>query len=593
MLWRIVAMVLIWTGMAQAQERVWVQIEALPTRDEALAQAEAWSAAFADVQGYDAPGGWHVIVLGPYGRAEGRDRLAALRRGNLIPGDSFIVDGSRFRAQFWPPTGVTAPGMAVPGVTVPGVTVPEIAETPLPEPAPVVAAVPAPEPPPAPAEETEAEARASEAGLDAPARKALQEALAWFGHYDAGIDGAFGRGTRAGMAAWQAANGAEPTGILTTRQRDRLLADWQAAIAAFGFAEVTEPEAGIRATLPMGLLAFDGYEPPFVRYRATDGSDLRLFLISQPGDPQALAGLYDMMQSLDVIPPEGERRLRERAFSLSGADAAIAARAEVRLAQGLIKGWLLVWTRADEARAARIAATLERTFEAVGTTALDPGVVPMDAGVQAGLLGGLEPLVPRLSRSGFFVSPDGVVVTTIAAVNACARVTIERDIDATVIAVDPASGIAVLRPNLPVAPVAHAALQTAPDRVGTAIAVAGYPYADNLPAPVMTFGALAALTGLDGEAGIKRLDLAARDGDAGGPVIDGTGAVLGMLLPTPGGALALPPGVAFARTADRIAAAMAAAGITPVTAARTRALPPEDLSAEALAITTIVGCWDE
>jgi S1-C subfamily serine protease len=577
MLWRIVAVVLVWAGLAQAQDRVWVQIEALPTRDEALAQAEAWAAAFADVQGYDAPGGWHVIVLGPHDPATGAARLDDLRRENLIPGDSFIVDGSRFGAAFWPATGVS---------------VPEVTATPLPDPVPEVAAPPLPDPAPAAPEETEREARAGEALLDAPAREALQQALAWYGFYQGGIDGAFGRGTRAAMAAWQEATGAVPTGILTTRQRDTLVANWQADITAFGFAEVLETEAGIRATLPMGLVAFDGYEPPFVRYVATDGSDLRLYLISQPGDPQALAGLYDLMQTLDVIPPAGDRQLRERSFTLTGANATVAARAEVDLAQGLIKGWLLVWSPADADRAGRIAATLDRSFAAVGTTALDPGMVPMEASVQAGLLGGLDLRAPRLSRSGFFVSPDGVVVTTVAAVTACGRVTIERDIDAEVVLADAESGIAVLRPVTPVAPPAVAALQTAPDRVGTGVAVAGYPYEDALPAPVMTFGTVAALTGLDGEAGVKRLDLAARAGDAGGPVVDGTGAVLGMLLPAPAGGAALPPGVAFARTSDRVAALLAQAGVTATTAARSGALPPEDLATGTLAITTIVGCWD-
>jgi hypothetical protein len=31
----------------------------------------------------------------------------------------------------------------------------------------------------------------------------------------------------------------------------------------------------------------------------------------------------------------------------------------------------------------------------------------------------------------------------------------------------------------------------------------------------------------------------------------------------------------------------------PETAARTGALPPEDLAAATLAMTTIVGCWDD
>jgi hypothetical protein len=55
----------------------------------------------------------------------------------------------------------------------------------------------------------------------------------------------------------------------------------------------------------------------------------------------------------------------------------------------------------------------------------------------------------------------------------------------------------------------------------------------------------------------------------------------------------MPAGVAFARASSALAAALAGAGITPSTAVRTGALPPEDLATEAARITTIVGCWNE
>jgi hypothetical protein len=581
-LWRVVAVVMLWAVGAQAQDRVWVQIEALPNRADALAQAEAWAAAFPDVQGYDGAGGWQVIVLGPYDTAEGAARLSNLSRENLIPNDAYIVDGSTFGAQFWP---------VAQGATD-GATVPEVTVQPLPDPGEVPEPVTDPVPPPA-VDETPDQARDSEAALDRPAREDLQRALEWYGHYAGGIDGAFGRGTRAAMADWQTAAGLEPTGILTTLQRDTLVANWQADIAAFGFQQVNESAAGISITLPMGLVTFDHYEPPFVHYTATDGSDLRIILISQPGDQTGLYGLYDLLQTLDVVPPDGPRERRERSFSLAGANDRVASRAEVRLAQGLIKGWMLVWAPADADRAGRIAAVMDQTFEPVGDTALDPGLVPMTDAARTGLLAGLEMRKPRLSRSGFFVTAAGQVLTTTEAVADCRRITIERDTDATVTFRDDVLGIAVLTPATPVAAPAVAALQTTPDRVGSEIAVAGYPYEDTLPAPVLTFGVLTATTGLNGEGNLKRLEVATRAGDAGGPVVDGTGAVLGMLLPASTGTEVLPPGIAFARTAASIATALTTVGIAPVTAARTGALPPEDLATGAARITTIVGCWAE
>ena len=102
-------------------------------------------------------------------------------------------------------------------------------------------------------------------------RKPLQEAIAGYGVYDGAIDGAFGPGTRKSMQAWQEAAGFEATGVLTTKQRGTLLANYQADKAEFGFETITEAEAGIEITLPMGLTA-DGLPVglSFIGYKWND-----------------------------------------------------------------------------------------------------------------------------------------------------------------------------------------------------------------------------------------------------------------------------------------------------------------------------------
>ena len=124
---------------------------------------------------------------------------------------------------------------------------------------------------------------------------------------------------------------------------------------------------------------------------------------------------------------------------------------------------------------------------------------------------------PKFSRSGFFIDATGTVLTTVEAVANCSRVTLDLDKDADVVFADAATGIAMVKPRVALSPLAIAEFQTAAERVGTEIAVSGYSYEDTLPAPVLTFGALEALQGLNGEAGIKRLSLDTRPGDAGGP----------------------------------------------------------------------------
>lgn len=565
----------------------WVQIEAQPDEATARERAAAWSAVFPDVQGYSVGRGWYAIALGPYDPVNADLRLRALKAENLIPADSFLATVPDFGPMFWP---VAGPAPVDGAGTLPA----PVEVTPLDTPEPTTEAA-APEDTPAPAlpDETPEEARASEALLTQTEREDLQRALEWFGFYASSIDGAFGRGTRASMAAWQSAQGQEPTGILTTAQRAQLTAAWQDEIRAFGFETISEPEAGIEVTLPGALVEFDHYEPPFVHYREKDGSGVRFFLISTPGTEATLSGLYSTLQSLEIMPQTGPRELGESSFTLRGESADIVTLAEASAGRGLVKGWMLSFPAADAARMERVVTTIRASFRGTGDKALDPGMVPLSDSTRQGLLAGLEVRHARLSASGFYVDAGGAVLTSAATVAQCGRILLDGVTEATVALSDPATGLAVLKPATPLAPTAHAALSPGLPAQGAAVALAGYSYADRLSAPVLTYGRMAEVGGLDGETGINRLALSALPGDAGGPVLAADGSVFGILLPrVEGGARVLPADVSFAADAARIAAVLTAAGIRPETATGGAALPPAELTRQAVAMTVLVSCFD-
>ena len=582
-LWAMTCGAVVQAQTGTGADQVWLQIEAQPDAAGAADRARAYAAVFPDVAGYQLTSNWYAIVLGPYGVADGAGRLNTLLRENMIPADSYIVDGAGFRAQFWPVEGAAPVAPATDAPTTAPATAPE------------VIALPEPEPEPAPViiEETPQEARRAEAELLPEDRQMLQTALQWYGFYNAAIDGAFGPGTRKSMAEWQTALGYAPTGILTTKQRATLVTNYQAELAEFGFSQVDEVQSGIGITLPLGLVAFDHYEPPFVHFRATNGSDVQIILISQPGDQAALFGLYDVLQSLTVVPVAGERSRGERSFSITGTSATVQSTTYAELKSGLIKGYMLITKPGQPERDARILAAMQSSFASSGDRALDPGMIAMGDAAREGLLSGLQVRKPAFSRSGVFIDAAGTVLTTSDAVASCGRITLARDKDATLRLTDTGLGIAILTPASPLSPPAIASFQMGADRPGSEIAVSGYAYEDRLTAPVLTFGTLEDATGLKGETTVKRLALTALPGDAGGPVLDGTGAVLGMLMTrAKDGAQVLPDDVAFAASASAISARLLRDGIVLVPATAQGVLAPEDLAQIARGMTVLVSCWE-
>jgi peptidoglycan hydrolase-like protein with peptidoglycan-binding domain len=583
---------------ALAQAGYWVQVEAHATLRTAEDFAARYEARVGSVAGFRIAGGWYALALGPYETPEDaeavRQRLIAARE---IRPDAFVTDGTIYGPQFWP-VGATRPAARDPGQPV----------APAPQPEPPVAAAPGPqlqppvasaaEPPRSPApqpepEETLAEARALETRLTRDERAEIQTALQYFGFYNQRIDAAFGPGTRSAIQAWQRANGHEPTGFLTSRQRSQLLGAHAAALARFDFRTVRDETAGIEITLPLGMVAFDRHEAPFAHFRSINDSGIRVLLISQEGTQATLFGLYEIMQTLTVIPTEGPRERRANGFLLTGRNDRARAHAEARLERGQIKGFVLLWEpRADE-DARLVLANMQASFRPI------PGVLPDAAGTTGStvprrdLVSGLEVRRPIRARSGFFVDAVGTVVTAAEAVAGCDRVTIDEAYAAQVRLVDDALGIAVLIPAEPLVPLAFAQFAPAMPGQGSEVRLSGYSFQDTLSRPILTFGRLADLRGLNGEPELQTLSLAAQEGDTGGPLFDSNGAVIGMLLPRPvlPGRI-LPPDVSFALGSEAILQALERAGRRGALSRSNTVMPPELLTRVAGDLTVLVSCWN-
>jgi hypothetical protein len=184
-------------------------------------------------------------------------------------------------------------------------------------------------------------------------------------------------------------------------------------------------------------------------------------------------------------------------------------------------------------------------------------------------------------------------VTSAEAVASCGRVTLGDNVDARVLATDDGLGVALLSPAVSLVPIGFARLQSATPPLQSDVAVAGFPYGDALSQPTLTYGRLTDLRGLAGEEQVRRLALSAEAGDTGGPVFDGTGSVLGVLLPGDmDGQRQLPPDVSFATNAAALATFLSENGVNPAASDAMAQVAPEDIAALAADMTVRVSCWN-
>jgi S1-C subfamily serine protease len=224
---------------------------------------------------------------------------------------------------------------------------------------------------------------------------------------------------------------------------------------------------------------------------------------------------------------------------------------------------------------------------------LEPGEVPADEAQSVDLVSGLQVRRPLRERAGVFVDEAGSVATTVEAIAECGDIAIDGMRGATVVMQDAGSGLALLRPASPLAPRGVATFQTGVPRIDDKIAVAGFPYGGAISVAATTFGRLADIRGPGGEEDLKRLALSAQPGDAGGPVLDMGGAVLGLLLPgdRQEGRM-LPPGVALALESEAVVAALEAEGIAPQRTEARGQNTVEAVARRAGEMTALVSCWE-
>ena len=575
----ILATVLVFIGItpasAQSVKSMWIQVESLETEDQALERILAYKTFLPAIAGFELQNNEFGVVVGPFSELESGYLLTQFSQTGLIPSDSFIATTNQFGRQFYPPSDDPIV-QDLPKATKPDTLVlTDENGTPLVR----------------PSDETVAQARASERLLSKSDKMLLQSALKDAGFYESAVDGLYGRGTRASMTRWQEANNFKATGILTTQQRAVLVENYYAVLTNLGMQRVEDRAAGIAIDMPTTVVSFDGYTAPFAHYTSPSQSDVGVHLISQPGNRTSLYALYDVMQTLSIVPVDGRRKKNRNNFILTGANDDIISHTEAFLSGGEIKGFTVVWPAGRPDQAGKLIERMQRSFEILS------GVLPRSQGldIEPGqdVLGGLDIRKATAIVSGAFINRDGMVLTTSAITDSCERIAAFDDTDFELIRYAPELGLSLLAPKTAVQPLGFGKIKAAPIRVNTPVSASGYSFAGALNAPTLTHGTLVATTGLQGEDHLDRLQMTQFPSDAGGPVLGSSGTIIGIRNARPdSGAQQLPSDVSFMTDSSAISDFLRETGVDYKLDISLGTKSTIEIARMATDMTVWISCWE-
>lgn len=221
-----------------------------------------------------------------------------------------------------------------------------------------------------------------------------------------------------------------------------------------------------------------------------------------------------------------------------------------------------------------------------------PGAVPGGGKGSGGASGR-----PRSSGSGFYVSARGVV-TNAHVVSGCSALADERGGRFVVRAADPARDLALLEGQS----AGRSFLRFgsgATTTLGESVVVLGYPYAGSPLATGLnlTAGIVSAQSGIGGSASHFQITAPVQPGNSGGPVLDDSGGVIGVVrarandLSVLRATGALPQNINFAIRGESVETFLREHGVTPARAEGARGQSVSAVAAGAQDAVVSVRCF--
>ena len=229
------------------------------------------------------------------------------------------------------------------------------------------------------------------------------------------------------------------------------------------------------------------------------------------------------------------------------------------------------------------------------------------------------PKISETSGSGFFISKLGHIITNEHVVRNCERVTVgdsaKKQVSAYVLETDRRNDLALLKLSstkmastetqslvrklgISIVPLSARGLLRSKDvELGESVLVAGYPYGEFFSNSIkVTGGMVSAIRGMGDDIGQFQIDAAVQPGNSGGPIYDGYGNIVGLVisqlnkLKVAKAIGSLPENVNFGIKASTVRQFLTASGLPTKWSEKSKSMTTRDLAKIAKHQTVMVVC---
>ena len=421
-------------------------------------------------------------------------------------------------------------------------------------------------------------------------KKRIQLALRMVGLYYGDVDGIIGSQTQAAVSLYQRRHGEEETGALTLEQRTRLFSEAESVIGFVDSMMLTDENLGLKVILPTALLKLTEISYPYVELSPIGFRDINVVLISMDGGRAGLRALHEGILRHANIPSEGSKIQIDR-FRISNSDFERNIVASARLFEDRIRGVIVTWKPDQDSWMKEYSQVIAGSLGEVNKNTrfeledLDPiqnnlQVLNQNLGQE-----------PKLSSSGFFVSPGGDILTNYENVEDCSYITADFNHPVKIQRIYKEWNLAHLKPAVKVSPLQYAEFRENLLTYKSSIILSGYSFGGLVKEASITHGSLSKLYRDSNSRTNYILELQTTDSDFGGPIFDETGSVIGILTRVIPKGKILPADTHMAQPSNTLLNLLEDSGLDLVPSKKTKPLDIQQLNRMARDITVLIRCF--